>query len=212
MHYASSGSGAPDPEFLRRMSPPENEIPVPVPLNTLLFRTGDVALALLGLQVYSTGLTFDIAIRARAAAAGRRPLGELLWGRSPAGSAFLLGLELADGRRITNTQRPFPAPEDGDGFVFHHAGGSGGDLAADQSWWLSPLPPDGPLRVVVRCEELGITDTSTELDGELIGRAVAQVVELWPWEPAPDQVPPWEQPPDVPGDSWFSGGAQGSKR
>jgi hypothetical protein len=204
MRMTSYGPGAPDPEFLRRMSSPENEIPVPVPLTAVLFRSEDLALALLGLQVYSTGLTFDLALRARASAAlAWRPLSEVLWGRGADGPTLLLGLELGDGRRITSTRAPFPDPPSPDGVVFHHAGGSGGELAADQSWWLSPLPPDGPLRVVARCDALGIDDTSADVDGGLIRRAAEQVVVLWPWAEVPEPAPPPE--PAVPGDSWFAG-------
>ena len=75
----------------------------------------------------------------------------------------------------------------------------------EQGWWLSPLPPEGPLRVVVRCAELGIPETSAELDGTAIRRAAAGVVVLWPWErppePGADEPLP---PPDLPPDSWFA--------
>lgn len=188
------------------MAPPENEIPVAVPLNTVLARTDDVALAVLGLQVYSTGLSVDLALRARVPATGPEgDLGRFLFGPpSRRAAGLLVGLEFADGRRITNTGPPFPGAAGEHGFVFHPGSGSGGPLAADQSWWLSPLPPVGPVRVVVRCEPLGIAETSTVLDGEAIARAAAGVVELWPWTPAPEPTPPWEEPPDVPGDSWFA--------
>jgi hypothetical protein len=187
------------------MARPENEIPVAVPLNTVLARTDDIALALLGLQVYSTGLSVDLALRARVPPTGpQRDLGQFLFGPPHRTAGLLVGLEFADGRRITNTGPPFAGATDEDGFVFHPGGGSGGTLAADQSWWLSPLPPAGPLRIVVRCEPLGIAETSTVIDGTAIVQAAARVVELWPWEPAPEPPPPWEQPPDVPGDSWFS--------
>jgi hypothetical protein len=71
--------------------------------------------------------------------------------------------------------------------------------------WLSPLPPAGPLRVVVRCDLLRLPETVTELDGTAIRAAAAEVVTLWPWvsprEAEPQLTPP---PPDVPADSWFA--------
>ncbi len=91
-----------------------------------------------------------------------------------------------------------------EGVLLHSRGGGGGETSIDQKWWLSPLPPEGPLRVVVRCPELGIGETSVELDGTAIRRAAEQVVELWPWsrqELAPPEPPP---PPDLPDDSWFA--------
>jgi hypothetical protein len=204
MWSAYSGGDGPHEETLRRMSRPENEIPVALPLNTVLARTGDVALALLGLQVYSTGVAFDLVARMRPSA--RRPgqLNELFWGRRDSGSEFLIGLEFSDGRRVTSARTPFP-PSGDDGIVFHQGGGSGGEYFVEQSWWLSPLPPPGPLRIVLRCDPLGIGETSTVVDGGLIARAAADVVELWPWERPPEPEPPWERPPDVPEGSWFAG-------
>jgi hypothetical protein len=203
--------GAPDPELIRRMGPPENEIPVALPLSVLLARTADVALALVGLRVHTTGLAFDLAVRCRArGAVDGRDLGELFFGRRPDASAFLLGLELADGRRITSAAPPWPADR-GD-VVLHPAGGSGGELAVDQSWWLSPLPPPGPVRVVVRCDPLGIPETTTEVDGAAIAAAAAGVVELWPWQPPLEPDPAGPPPPDVPPDSWFASLSQGSNR
>jgi hypothetical protein len=89
--------------------------------------------------------------------------------------------------------------------VFTQGSGSGNELSVDQEWWLSPLPPDGPIAVVVRCARLGLEETRTEFDGSLIRRAAADVVELWPWtppEPVRAEPPP---PPDVPAGSWFAG-------
>lgn len=43
------------------------------------------------------------------------------------------------------------------------------------------------------------------LDGGLIRQAAGDVVELWPWEPPPERMPPHERMPDLPDDSWFSG-------
>jgi hypothetical protein len=204
MWSAYPGGDGPDEETLRRMSAPENEIPAAVPLNTLLARTDDVALALLGLRVYSTGVAFDLVVRMRPSAGRTADLNEIFWEHHGYGSQFLIGLEFADGRRVTSSRRPFPPPGD-DGIVFHSGAGSGGAFSVEQSWWLSPLPPAGPLRVVVRCDPLGIPDTSTVLDGGLIARAAADVVELWPWERPPEPTPPGERSPEVPDDSWFAG-------
>jgi hypothetical protein len=151
-------------------------------------------------------VTFDLAVRCRPSALQAGPgLNEVFWGHRGSGTEFLVGLELSDGRRVSSSRAPFPRASGPDDIVFQTGSGSGGELTVDQSWWLSPRPPAGPLRVVVRCDPLGIAETSTVLDAGLIERAAADVVELWPWERPPEPTPPWEQPPDVPGDSWFSG-------
>ena len=56
----------PDEDFYRRTSRPDNEVPVALPLNVVLARTDDAAVALIGLQVYSTGVAFQLAVRTRA--------------------------------------------------------------------------------------------------------------------------------------------------
>ena len=205
MHLVSGPGGGPDPEWFRRMMPPENEVPVALPMNTVLARTGDIALALLGLQVYSTGLSFDLTVRVRPAGAGRLPVREAMWGHrhpfAPEPGGFLLGVELADGRRVSSMEGRDPGAE----IVFAERQSSWSDTGGEQSWWLNPLPPEGPLRFVVRCAEMGIAETAVELDGSAARAAASGVVTLWPWEPPSFDVPPDPPPPpDLPSDSWFA--------
>jgi hypothetical protein len=197
-----SGDG-PDEEFYRRMSAPENEIPVAVPLNTVLARTADVAVALLGMQVHTTGLAFDLTVRARPGARAANRLDGLFFGPPSTPTHFLLGVELTDGRRVTNLEEPWRPRADRD-LVLSQGSGSGSETIVDQSFWLSPLPPGGPFRVVVRCDELAIPETVTELDGTAVRQVAEQVVQLWPWAPPQhDEMEP-PPPPDVPPGSWFS--------
>jgi len=203
--WSADGPGhePPDEEFYRRMSRPDNEIPVALPLNVLLARTDDAAIALLGLQVYSSGVSFTLTIRARVwSHDDGRGLHEMVFAHGRGASALLLGVEFADGRRGSNLHR-FGAP-DGSDIVFHPGGGNGHDRTVDQEWWLSPLPPEGPVRLVLSCAPLGIEETTTEVDGVAISRAALEVVTLWPWEP-PDLSGGPPPPPDVPDDSWFAG-------
>lgn len=200
---ADDGNG-PSEDFLRRTNPPENEIPVALPINVLLARTDDVAVALVGLQVYTTGVSFTLVVRARPSSevARTRGLNELIWQHGPRAGSFLLGIELADGRRASGMRM---GERDTD-ILFHSGSGSGGQASVGQSWWLSPLPPEGLLTFVVRCADLGIGETVTELDASAIRRAADDVVTLWPWEPPPEErlaEPPGA--PDLPPDSWFAG-------
>jgi hypothetical protein len=203
--------GAPDgdDEQFRRFSAPENEVPAAVPVSALLARTDSSALTLTGVQVFSTGIAFTIGLRCRPEAlpAGEADLGSLLWrGRRGPETELLVGVEFADGRRTSNLLgRHRTGPPDGpEALVFNQGSGSGQQLTVEQEWWLSPLPPAGPLRVVVRCDLLGLGETSTELDGAAIRAAAEGVVVLWPWV-SPSSVEPPEPPaPDVPGDSWFA--------
>ncbi|WP_344691366.1 hypothetical protein [Blastococcus jejuensis] len=206
--WTAYGHDGDDPEeFHRRMSAPENEIPVALPQNVVLGRTDDAVIALQRLSVYTTGIAFDLVVRLRpdAARADGRDLNELIWHGGPGGGRFLLGVEFADGRRASNASGRH-GPGEGEDVVFVSGGGSGGQASVEQSWWLHPLPPDGPLRIVVRCPDLGISERSVVLDGAAIRAAVDDVVVLWPWAPPPEmdqREPP--APPDLPADSWFAG-------
>jgi hypothetical protein len=198
--FGASEDG-PDDEFFRRMSAPENEIPVAVPLNTVLGRNEDAAVALVGVQVYTTGVSFELAVRLRSPLEPmHHGLNELLFDHGPsAPGRLLLGVELADGRTASNVH----GRGGSGGVVFHAGGGGGGELSVDQTWWLHPLPPEGPLRLVLSCAALGIEETSAVLDGAILRRAAADVVTLWPWTPPDRGERPPPPPPDLPDDSWF---------
>lgn len=205
MQFRYGPGGGPDPVQARRMNRPDNEIPVSVPLNAVLARTDQAAIAVASAQVYSTGVALDLAVRCRASVVPEhRHLPELVFAHGPE-SSLLVGLELADGRRVSNIQEfhGVPGPDE---VFFHPAGGGGGRLSVEQSWWLSPVPPAGPLHVVVRCEPLGIPETRTVLDAGPLAAAASGVVELWPWEPPPEMRPPGERDRRIPRGSWFADG------
>jgi hypothetical protein len=191
----------PDDATLRRMRAPENELPVALPRNVLLARTDDAVVALLGMHVHSTGLAFDLAVRVRPGSLSGVELHDVLWRPGPGAPPLLLGLELADGTRVDNVGEP---RWDGD-VVFTQGSGSGSEHSVDHSWWLSPLPPAGPLTVVVWCPELGLPETTVVLDGAEIRAAAEGVVELWPWEPPRRRGPDRPRPaPEIPEGSWFA--------
>jgi hypothetical protein len=210
--WTTTAHGGPDDEWARRSSAPENEAPATVPVSVVLARTATAAVTLTGVQVFTTGIAFTVGLRCRPetlAALESRDLGDLLWGHRGPGPQLLVGVELADGRRASNVPAGPDAsgdPGGPDAVLFHGGGGSAGQLSADHSWWLSPLPPAGPLRVVVRCDPLGVPDTVTELDGAAIRAAAERVVTLWPWvSPHEVDVPMTSPAPDLPAGSWFAG-------
>ncbi|MFP5372691.1 MAG: hypothetical protein ACLGI3_18370 [Actinomycetes bacterium] len=90
----------PDEGFYRRMSAPENEIPVALLQNLLLARTDDVAVALTGRQVYTTGVSFTLVVRVRPSSQQLtgRSLNELMWEHGP-GSGRLSDRTGGGGRR-----------------------------------------------------------------------------------------------------------------
>jgi hypothetical protein len=198
-----------DDERMRRFSAPENEVPAAVPVSAVLARNDSSALTLTGVQVFSTGMGFTLTLRCRPEAlpAGEVDLGELMWrGRRGQDAGLLVGVEFTDGRRASNLpgRDPFGAPGGSEDLVFTQGSGSGQQLSVEQQWWLSPLPPGGPVRLVVRCDVLGLPETVTELDGTAIGAAAEDVVVLWPWVSPSVSEPPEPAAPDLPADSWFA--------
>lgn len=136
-------------------------------------------------------------------AAPERPTGQSAWGPRPDGKQFLLGVEFADGRTATNQQqRGLDVPDDQP--TLRAGSGSSGNGASSAQFYLTPLPPAGPVILVVAWPAFGITETRVELDGASIRDAASQTVTLWPDEPAAENpvMEPPKQPEYEPG-GWF---------
>ena len=169
---------------------------------------------MVGLRVFSTGIQLDLMVRVRTEPAGalRYRLHELVGGFVPAedtaGQRLLLGLEYADGRTATNLTGPAWWPAEGAEPDPEHptlmpVGGGGGDRSIDQSYWLTPLPPPGPLTFICAWSAFGIAESRTVIDLSGLAAAASAVQELWPWQP-PDDQPREPVRPDLPAGSWFA--------
>jgi hypothetical protein len=196
------------------MSPPENEFPAGVGLTVLLGRTDDAAVGITQLEAFSTGFQFTLAVRLRQA----RP--ELARGgllmlidphihpgiEIPLPNRFLLGLEYSNGHRASTlqdmwTQGPV-AVAGGQELTLVQQGGSGGDLSADQTYWVSPLPPAGPVTFVLAWLAFDIPESRTVLDSAPIRAAADHSQPLWPPQPAGEPSEP--PPPPRPSTGWFA--------
>jgi hypothetical protein len=166
--------------------------------------------ALSGVQAYSIGFGFTLRVRLRTPldSVGMRRMSMLITGYSgpdagaDAGQRLLLGIEFADGRRASNARPERRPPTDPQAPLLAGGRGGGTELAHDRVSWVTPLPPDGPLLVIVRCDALGIPESSVELDGGEIARAGRRATVLWPAPPPPTRREP--EPPRLPGEGWFS--------
>lgn len=163
------------------MRPPPDQIPVVVPVNRVLVRTAEVALAITAVDAYRTGLIIRLAVRLRTAPASIRRISQILTGYLvPDGDPedrLLLTAEFADGRIASlggSTVRADPA-----GPALHPCGGGGGDRAHDLSFWLDALPPPGGLTLICACPPLRIPPHRTVLDGAALARAGASATALW---------------------------------
>ena len=221
MRGTPTGHGDPDrpgptprqvQQWRRATGRPPNEIPGTVAVDSVLARTDDLVVAIIGMHAYSTGLAFDLAIRQRTPAPpGHRPglLHEAVAGFGAAADrdVLLLGFGYPDGRTATNlrwgarqsfdvTDQPQLLP-----------GGGGGDgQTYDGKFFLSPLPTGGDLTVVCAWPSRGVAETQTRIPAQLITDATTRIVELWPWEDFPDEPPEPPAPPlpDLPAGSWFA--------
>lgn len=178
---------------------PRNEVPTLVPSEHVIARTDEVAVRIAAPRVYSSG------VELRFEAWVRRPSDvrtNLHGGPRPDGKQFLLGVEFADGRTATNQQRrQFDLSEDQPALM--PGSGSSGNGTSSAQFYLTPLPPNGPLALVVAWPAFGITETRIELDGSAIRDAAQRVLTLWPdaHEEKPVTEPP--KPPEYEPGGWF---------
>jgi len=217
-HGGGPGGKSPTPEQMarwrRRMAVPENEFPSAVGLSVLLGRSGEAAVGITKVEVYSTGFQFTLAVRVRRlrpelARGGLFALISPLNHRGievPLPERLLLGLEYANGRRASTlhdirTQGPTTVIDDEE-LVLAQQGGGGGDLTVDLAFWVSPLPPPGPMTFVLSWPSFGIPEAGTVLDGAPIREAAEFSQPLWPPEPAAE--PPALPPLPRPSSGWFA--------
>jgi len=208
----------PTPEQLeqwrRRMSPPEYEFPAGVGLTVLLGRTDDAAVGLTNVEAFSTGFRFTLAVRVRQPRAqfARGGLHMLISSHVPPGidvpleDRLLLGIEYPDGRRastLTDLRMQGPgAVTDGNQLVLVQQGAGGGEYSVDQSYWVAPLPPEGPVSVVLAWPGFGMPESRTTLDGAAIRAAASHSQRLWPPQPAAEPTEPPLAP--RPSSGWFA--------
>ena len=124
----------------------------------------------------------------------------------PAEDRLLLGIEYADGRRASNLhdmRMMGPAMEGDDTrLVFVQQSGSSDESSVDQSYWVAPLPPEGPVTLVMAWPGFGMPESRTVLDGGAIQAAAARSTVLWPPQPAIEHERPL--PPPRPSSGWFA--------
>ena len=89
------------------------------------------------------------------------------------------GVEFADGAKATNLPGPPGPPGEPAGPLLLQRGGGGGGSRWDQTYWVWPLPPPGPLAFVCEWPAEEISLTRAEIDAELVLGAAAKAEILW---------------------------------
>jgi hypothetical protein len=198
----------------RLMSPPENEFPAGVRLTVLLARTDEAAVGLTAVEAFSTGFRFTLAVRVRHLRPQLAHGGLLMLIGShphpgidiPLEDRLLLGIEYPDGRRAStlhDTRMQGPGAATGsDPLLLTPQGGGGDQHSIDQTYWVSPLPPDGPVSLILAWPGFGIPESRTTLDTAAILAAASRSQLLWPSQPAVEPPEPPSQP--RPSSGWFA--------
>jgi hypothetical protein len=167
---------------------PDAVIPGLVPVELVLVRTDQVAVAIGGVHAYPNGFEFTVHARLRREEEPGPQVGGLFdrhWhGMREANAGLRLGVMFADGRRAAAPGR-HPRLDDTDPsqLVLFENGGGGSGRTWDGDFWVHPLPPEGPVTFVVSWAEHGVAEARAELDGAAIGAAARRAVLLWPEEP-----------------------------
>ena len=93
------------------------------------------------------------------------------------GESVRVAVVFADGRRgaVDNFSS---APAGDVQLIAIH--GHGTQTRFDQRFWVEPLPPPGPLGVVVEWERRGLTESRADLDAGAIVDAASRAETLWP--------------------------------
>jgi hypothetical protein len=179
-----------------RLSPPANELPAGVALTVLLGRTDDAAVGITQIEAFSTGFRFTLAVRVRRAlpALAHGGLLTLINSYLPDGLEIAvedrlhLGIEYTGGSWASNLlDMAMPdsgAVADGQRLVLVQQGGGGREQSADMTYWLAPLPPEGPVTFVLAWPGFGMPASRTVLDSAAIRAAAERSHILWPPQPS----------------------------
>jgi hypothetical protein len=168
------------------LGPPHNVLPGVAPMELILARTDQTVVAIASIQAYPTGFDFTLSLRLRTVSVREDQQLPHLFGSiveaDPLPDEFLrFGVQFADGRRVTNLDRPPYDPEgqQPDPPVLNQHGGGGGS-AWDIEHWVWPLPPAGPFAFVCEWPGRAIAESRVEIDAGLILEAAGRAVTLWP--------------------------------
>jgi hypothetical protein len=174
--------------------PCPNVVPGMAPVAAILARTGETVVAVTGIRAYPAGFGFTLNLRLRGLDPRQRrefwPFDELGPHRGPPwpDEVLRLTIEFADGRLVTNLDRPtvgsgYPDP---DRPMLSSGSGTGGGVDGwlfDMEYRARPLPPPGPLAFICSWPGRGIPTSRVKVDGAAIREAADAAVTLWSNDP-----------------------------
>jgi hypothetical protein len=139
----------------------------------VLARTEEVVVAVTAIWAFRAGFEFWVRALFRRSGAALADEAD--------DQSLHIGVQFADGRKVANMARvPEPAESVPAGLILRPGGFGGGRQYRDRSYWVSPLPPAGPVVFVCEWAALGIGEERAEADAQLILDAARRSVQLWP--------------------------------
>jgi hypothetical protein len=154
------------------------DIAMSVPIDGLLWSDDRAAIALSGVGALPNGFRFTVNLRwrERDPQLGRGRRGRLrrpwLHGRPGPVVRLILGDGQSIGADIVepdDSQQPRLVPQ----------GSSATATSVDHEFWVSPLPPPGPLVLALDWPQYDLVDLRVEIDSQLIRDAAARCPRLW---------------------------------
>ncbi|MEU4689239.1 hypothetical protein [Actinoplanes sp. NPDC023714] len=171
----------PPPRWLK----PEEVLGGSVAAEFLLARGEGAAVGLGGIVGYPEGFTFAVTAVLREEDRHGRLYHEAfhhdLGGAGPVPPGFLrVGVLFADGKAVSNVGGHPDLPWDAEppGPLLMSDRGGGGGRRYGMSYWVWPLPPEGPVTFVCEWPARGIGESRVEIDAALIREAAGRAIEL----------------------------------
>lgn len=160
--------------------PPDNVLGSFVPERVVLVRSESLLVVGQGFVAYPTGVDFSVEIQSNERVPGGFAVPDRRRRPGPAGpqDGLAVGVVTADGGRASSLSRPNLEDEPMPPVVSTYRGGVGG-TGWRQRCWMWPLPPPGPLHIVVAWLGAGLGETWGELDGATLRDAGLRARVLW---------------------------------
>lgn len=167
--------------------PPSHVLGEAIPLNLLMARSDTAAVQIRHMTAYPNGFEFELVAHFVETPGGWDPLKGLGGLRARPGDRrqplsdehLRVRILFADGSEANNFGPPLREPGTSGPFLQPRDTRARASVA-QVIYWVSPLPPPGPLTFVFEWPEHGIPPTRHEIDALLISEAATRATELWP--------------------------------